>query len=83
MQIVETGGVAHAAQDTEVARFVHRAFGLRFEMRFRWETKWWPIDAQQVGETLAGYYRSTQSCLEQMSDGKELASGLAYFRVRR
>jgi hypothetical protein len=83
VQIVETSGVAHPAPATEVARFVRGAFGLRFEMRFRWETKWWPIDAQQVGETLAGYYRSTQSCLEQMREGGELPSGLAYFRMRR
>jgi hypothetical protein len=80
---METNGVAHAASATEVASFVRRAFGLRFEMRFAWETEWWPIDAQEVGDTLAGYYRSTQSCLELMCEGGELPSGLAYFRVRR
>lgn len=71
-----------ASQMPEVAGFVRRAFGLRFEMRFRWEAKWWPVDAQEVGATLAGYYESMQNCLEQIREGKELASGLAYFRVR-
>ena len=70
---------------TEVASFVRRAFGLRFEMRFEWETEWWPIDARDVAETLAGYYVNygMHSCLEQMREGKELPSGLAYYRVRR
>jgi hypothetical protein len=67
----------------EVATFVRRALGLQFEMRFDWETRWWPVDAQEVCETLLGYHDSMYSCLEQMREGKELASGLAYFRVRR
>jgi hypothetical protein len=54
-------------------------------MRFRWETRWWPIDAREVAETLAGYYPDygMHSCLEQMREGKELASALALYRVRR
>lgn len=69
----------------EVASFVRRALGLRFEMRFRWETRWWPIDAREVAETVAGYYPDygMHSCLEQMREGKELASALALYRVRR
>ena len=69
----------------EVRSFVHRAIGLRFEMRFKWELDWWPIDAREVAETLAGYYYDygMHSCLEQMREGKELASGLAVFRLRR
>jgi hypothetical protein len=72
--------VAHAP---EVASFVRRALGLRFEMRFEGEAAWWPVDAHEVGETLRGYYDSMHSALEQMREGKELPSGLAYFRVRR
>lgn len=67
----------------EVAAFVRRALGLRFEMRFEWETQWWPVGAQEVAETLFGYYDSMHSCLEQLREGKELPSGLGYFRVRR
>jgi hypothetical protein len=67
----------------DVAAFVRHALGLAFEMRFHWETKWWPVDAQEVAQTLAGYYRSMHSCLEEMREGKEFSSGLAYFRVRR
>lgn len=68
----------------EVTSFVHRAIGLRFEMRFKWEADWWPIDAREVAETLAGYYYDygMHSCLEQMREGKELASGLAVYRLR-
>ena len=68
---------------SEVVPFVRRAFGIRFEMRFEWEADWWPIDSQEVAETLAGYYYSLQGCLEQMREGQELRSRLAYFRVRR
>lgn len=74
-----------AAAAGEVTSFVHRAIGLRFEMRFKWETDWWPIDAREVAETLAAYYfdYGMHSCLEQMREGKELASGLALYRLRR
>jgi hypothetical protein len=51
-------------------------------MRFEWEVDWWPIDAQEVAETLAGYHDSLQRCLEELREGKELASGLAHYRVR-
>jgi hypothetical protein len=51
-------------------------------MRFEWEVDWWPIDAQEVAETLAGYHDSLQQCLEELREGKELASGLAHYRVR-
>ena len=69
----------------EVVSFVRRAIGLRFEMRFDWETEWWPIDAREVAETLAGYYYNygMHSCLEQLREGKELPTGLAFYRVRR
>jgi hypothetical protein len=52
-------------------------------MRFEWETQWWRVDAQEVGQTLAGYHTNLQGCLEQMREGQELRSGLAHFRVRR
>jgi hypothetical protein len=84
MQTVEAVDIGNTASDAlEVATFVRRALGLQFEMRFDWETKWWPVDAQEVCETLLGYHDSMYSCLEQMREGKELPSGLAYFRVRR
>ena len=84
MQAEETAIVAEPRSDVvEVTAFVRRSLGLQFEMRFDWETEWWPVGAQEVGETLSGYYDSMYSCLEQMREGKELPSGLAYFRVRR
>jgi hypothetical protein len=75
----------HPSATPEVESFVRRAFGLRFEMRFRWETGWWPIDARDVAESLASYYHDygMHSCLEQMREGRELASALALYRVRR
>ena len=63
--------------------FVRCALGLRFEMRYDGEVDWWAIDAQDVAETLAGYYDSLPSCLDQLREGRELRSPLAYFRVRR
>ena len=84
MQVEEAVGVAdRVAIAPEVAAFVRRAFGLAFEMRFHWEAKWWPVDAQEVGQTLAGYHHNMHSCLEQMREGMDLSSGLAFFRVRR
>lgn len=83
MQVEEAVDVVdRMAVAPDVAAFVRHALGLAFEMRFHWETKWWPVDAQEVGQTLAGYYRNTHICLEQMREGKELSSGLAFFRVR-
>jgi hypothetical protein len=68
---------------SEVTAFVRCAFGIRFEMRFEWETRWWLVDAQEVGRALGGYHTNLQSCLEEMRGGRELRSGLAHFRVRR
>jgi hypothetical protein len=79
----QTGIARQTSSGSEVTAFVRRAFGIRFQMRFHWETKWWPVDAQEVAETLAGYHNNLQGCLEQMREGQELRSGLAHFRVRR
>ena len=65
----------------EVSAFIRRAFGIRFEMRYHWEAQWWPVDAQDVGETLASYYDNLHSCLEQLREGRELRSDLASFRM--
>ena len=75
--------LARVAVAPEVATFVRRALGLAFEMRFHWETKWWPTDPHEVGQTLAGYYPSMDRCLQALREGKELPSRLAHFRVRR
>jgi hypothetical protein len=84
MQVEEAVDVVdRMAVAPDVAAFGRRAFGLAFDMRFHWETKWWPVDAQEVAETLAGYHNNLQGCLEQMREGMELSSGLAFFRVRR
>lgn len=75
--------IAHQVRSgSEVTAFVRRALGIRFEMRFEWETQWWLVDAQEVGKTLASYHNDLQKCLEQMREGRELRSGLAHFRVR-
>jgi hypothetical protein len=68
-----------------VESFVRRAIDVRFEMRFKDESQWWPVDAREVAETLAGYYYDygMHSCLEMMREGKELPTALAFFRVRR
>ena len=79
----QTGIARETPSGSEVTAFVRRAFGIRFEMRFEWETQWWRVDAQEVGKTLAGYRNNLQGCLEQLLEGQELKSGLAYFRVRR
>jgi hypothetical protein len=82
-QAVEQAATDPIGDAPEVASFVRRALGLRFEMRFEGEAAWWPVDAREVGETLLGYYESMHSALEQMREGKEVPSGLAFFRVRR
>jgi hypothetical protein len=69
----------------EVQSFVRRAIDVRFEMRFKDEVQWWPTNAFEVAETLAGYYYDygMHSCLEMMREGKELPTALAFFRIRR
>ena len=73
------------ASSPEVASFVRRAIGMRFEMRFKQERQWWPVSAWDVAETLAGYYYDygMHCCLEMMREGKELPTALAIFRMRR
>ncbi len=85
MQIDAQASPSSPTATPEVASFVHHALGLRFEMRFKWETRWWPIDAREVAESLAAYYShyGMHSCLEQMREGKELASVLALYRMQR
>lgn len=91
---VSTGDVSRPTDDAtsatapstpEVDSFVRRALGLRLEMRFKDESRWWPVDTREVAETLAGYYYDygMHSCLEMMREGRELPTALAYFRVRR
>jgi hypothetical protein len=74
-----------AASSSELESFVRRAIGLRFETRFKDERQWWPVDAREVAETLAGYYYDygMHSCLEMMREGRELPTALAFFRIRR
>ena len=64
---------------------MRRAIGMRFEMRFKQESHWWPVSAWDVAETLAGYYYDygMNCCLEMMREGKELPTALAIFRMRR
>ena len=81
---VVTAASESAANSPEVEAFVRRAIGVRFEMRFKGESQWWPVDAREVAETLAGYYYDygMHSCLEMMREGKELPTALAFFRIR-
>jgi hypothetical protein len=74
-----------APSTPEVDSFVRRSIGIRFEMRFNDEREWWPINAWEVAETLAGYYYDygMHSCLEMLREGKELPTALAIFRMRR
>jgi hypothetical protein len=69
----------------EMESFVRRAIGVRFEMRFKDESQWWPVNAWEVAETLAGYYYDygMHSCLEMMREGNELPTALAFFRICR
>jgi hypothetical protein len=78
-----TGGSELVPSMPEVDSFVRRSIGLRFEMRFKDETEWWPVNAWEVAETLAGYYYDygLHSCLEMMREGKELPTALAIFRM--
>ena len=79
-----TGASDSVSSTPEVDSFVRRSIGLRFEMRFKDETQWWPVNAWEVAETLAGYYYDygLHSCLEMMREGKELPTALAIFRMR-
>ena len=74
-----------AESSLEVDSFVRRALDVRFEMRFKDESRWWPVNAREVAETLVGYYYDygMHCCLEMMREGKELPTALAVFRMRR
>jgi hypothetical protein len=74
-----------AGNSPEVESFVRRAIEVRFENREKDEINWWPVDAPDVAQTLAGYYYDygMHSCLEMMREGKELPTALAIFRACR
>ena len=73
-----------APSPPEVDSFVRQALGFRFEMRFKDENRWWPVNVWEVGEALATYYYDygMHSCLERMREGEELPTVLAVFRIR-
>jgi hypothetical protein len=81
VRLAEKTGVSRSTPNTpEIMSFVRGVFGVRFEMRFEWEADWWPTDAQEVAETLPGYYNNLLHSLEKLRGGDELRSGLAYLR---
>ena len=59
------------------------ALGLRFEMRFIGEPRWWPTPAEDVARGLAPYHPTLQECLERLIQGEELASRLSAYRIAR
>jgi hypothetical protein len=65
----------------EVQEFLSTAMQVRFEMRYVGEDRWYPVAADDVALTLAGYHPDLGHCLDQLLDGEEVASRLARFRL--
>jgi hypothetical protein len=74
---------ANAAGDFESRQFLTLALGLRFEMRFPSEPKWWPASILEVAEALRPYHPCAEACLRRMLDGEEVCSRLAMYRIAR
>jgi hypothetical protein len=65
----------------DVQVFLDTAFEARFEMRYVGEDRWYPIAADDVALTLAGYHPDLRRCLDRLLSGEEVASRLARFRL--
>jgi hypothetical protein len=65
----------------EVQVFLDTAVEVRFEMRYVGEDRWYPIAADDVALTLAGYHPDLRRCLDRLLSGEEVASRLARFRL--
>jgi len=65
----------------EVRVFLDTAVEVRFEMRYVGEDRWYPIAADDVALTLAGYHPDLRRCLDRLLSGEEVASRLARFRL--
>jgi hypothetical protein len=61
--------------------FLDTAVEARFEMRYVGEDRWYPIAADDVALTLAGYHPDLRRCLDRLLSGEEVASRLARFRL--
>ena len=69
------------AWNHEVSVFLSTAAEARFEMQYVGEDRWYPIPADDVALTLAGYHPDLRRCLDRLLDGEEVASRLARFRL--
>jgi hypothetical protein len=69
------------AWNHEVQLFLSTAAQARFEMRYVGEDRWYPVPADDVALTLAGYHPDLRRCLDRMLRGEEVASRLARFRL--
>ncbi|MGH8697385.1 MAG: hypothetical protein ACREVS_12970 [Burkholderiales bacterium] len=69
------------AWNREVEDFLSTAVAARFEMRYVGEDRWYPVPADDVALTLAGYHPDLGRCLDLLLDGEEVASRLARFRL--
>ncbi|HLB17143.1 MAG TPA: hypothetical protein VJM14_19640 [Burkholderiales bacterium] len=69
------------AWNREVQDFLSTAVEARFEMRYVGEDRWYPVPADDVALTLAGYHPDLGRCLDLLLDGEEVASRLARFRL--
>jgi hypothetical protein len=65
----------------DIQAFLSTAAEARFEMRYVGEDRWYPVAADDVALTLAGYHPDLRRCLDQLLDGEEVASRLARFRL--
>jgi hypothetical protein len=69
------------AGDREIQEFLSVAAAARFEMRYLGEDRWYPVPADDVALTLAGYHPDLGRCLDLLLNGEEVASRLARFRL--
>ncbi len=67
----------------EVQAFVELALGMRFEMRYFDEDRWYATTAEDLADTLAPYFPDLPQCLDLMLDGEVIESRLAAYRLVR
>lgn len=72
---------ATTPMSVEARLFVERGIGLKFEMRFIGEDRWWPCSVDDIARTLEACQPSLQIVFGMLCAGAIVASPLCEFRL--
>ena len=75
----QPGATPHYTE--QMQDFLDAAADLGFESRFIGEKNWWPVQNEEVAQTLGAHYSDLEAELARLLDGEILRSPMAEFRL--